>query len=37
MRDSRIGSFGALALIFSVLFRVAAIACWRGIGIVMAA
>ena len=26
MRDSRIGSFGALALIFSVLFRVAALA-----------
>ncbi len=37
MRDSRIGSFGTLALIFSVLFRVAAIASLADIGIVMAA
>jgi adenosylcobinamide-GDP ribazoletransferase len=37
MRDSRIGSYGALALVFSVLFRVAAIASLADIGIVMAA
>jgi adenosylcobinamide-GDP ribazoletransferase len=37
MRDSRIGSFGTLALIFSVLFRVAALASLTDIGIVMAA
>jgi adenosylcobinamide-GDP ribazoletransferase len=37
MRDSRIGSFGTLALIFSVLCRVAALASLADIGIVMAA
>ncbi len=37
MRDSRIGSFGTLALIFSVLFRVAALASLADIGIVIAA
>jgi adenosylcobinamide-GDP ribazoletransferase len=37
MRDSRIGSFGTLALIFSVLLRVAALASLADIGIVIAA
>ena len=37
MRDSRIGSVGALALIFSVLLRVAALASLADIGIVIAA
>ncbi|HEY7690000.1 MAG TPA: adenosylcobinamide-GDP ribazoletransferase [Dongiaceae bacterium] len=37
MRDSRIGTFGTLALIFSVLIRVAALASLTDIGIVMAA
>jgi adenosylcobinamide-GDP ribazoletransferase len=37
MRDSRIGSFGTLALIFSVLIRVAALASLPDIAIVVAA
>jgi adenosylcobinamide-GDP ribazoletransferase len=37
MRDSRIGSFGTLALIFSVLSRVAALASLADIGLVIAA
>jgi len=37
MRDSRIGSFGTLALIFSVLIRVAALASLSDIAIVVAA
>jgi adenosylcobinamide-GDP ribazoletransferase len=37
MRDSRIGSFGTLALIFSVLLRVAALASLSDIDIVIAA
>jgi adenosylcobinamide-GDP ribazoletransferase len=37
MRDSRIGSFGTLALIFSVLCRVAALASLADIGVVIAA
>lgn len=37
MRDSRIGTFGTLALIFSVLFRIAALASLTDIPIVVAA
>ncbi|MFM9843586.1 MAG: adenosylcobinamide-GDP ribazoletransferase [Dongiaceae bacterium] len=37
MRDNRIGSFGTLALIFSVMLRVAALASLSDIGIVIAA